>query len=157
MRSILLPIALTLALMPLARGQDQGQAGKLAEFLGRTDQEASTAATNLVQMGPGLMPPESDVIEAIHGSTVAASAYLDKLNQVTFIYSIMRDKVDRDLVRQLMLLQAKHTVRGCDLAIEQINRRLGMLRSPAAIAEAQKVRDLLQKARGTVLETVTGR
>lgn len=154
MRLIVSAIVLSLALAAPAYAQTQDQASKLSDFLDKTGRELNISGRNLLQMG--MQTPEMDVLSMIHSSSSEAAWYADKLSQVTFIYSIMFDKRDQAAVKKMMALQAKQSIRGCDTSIEQINKLFGKVQSPAAIAEVQKARDLIQKIREEVQRTVPG-
>ncbi len=147
-------ILLSLALAAPAYAQTQAQAAKLSDFLDKTGRELNTSGSNLIQIATGIQSPEMDVLLMIHSSSSEAAWYADKLSQVTFIYSIMIDKRDQVLVKKIMAAQAKQSLRGSDTSIEQVNKALGKLRSPGALAEAQKARDLIQKIRDEIQRTI---
>ena len=150
LRSIVIAVALALALAVPAHAQTQDKAAKLSDFLDKTGQELNTSETNLAQMGMGMQSPDIDVILMIHSYSDEAGWYADKLSMVVFIYAVMLDKRDQATVKKMMVTQAKQSVRGSDRSIENINKLLDKLRSPAAIAEAQKARDLVQKIRDEI-------
>lgn len=150
LRSIVIAVALALALAVPAHAQTQDQAAKLSDFLDKAEQELNTSGINLAQMAMGIQSPEADALLMINSSSSEAVWYADKLSMVVFIYSVMLDKRDQATVKKMMVTQAKQSVRGSDTSIEQINKVLGKLRSPAAIAEAQKARDLVQKIRDEI-------
>ncbi len=156
LRSIIASVVVSLALVTSAHAQTQDQASKLSDYLGRTGQELDTAGMNLLHMATGMQSPEMDHISMIEGASRNCSSYIDKLGEVTFIYSILLDKRDQAAVKKRVVLFAKQSVRSCEVSIEQFNRALGKLRSPAALAEAQKTRDLMQKIRDEIQRTVPG-
>lgn len=156
LRSIIAAITLSLIIAVPTHAQTQAQAAKLSDFLDKSGQELSISGRNLIQMAMGMQSPEMDVLSMIHSSSSEAAWYADKLSQVTFIYSVMLDKRDQATVKKMMVMQVKQSVRGSNTSIEQVNKMLGKLQSPAAVAEAQKCRDLIQKIRDEIQRTVPG-
>jgi hypothetical protein len=155
-RAIVVAVTMSLALAAPAYAQTQAQAAKLSDFLDKTGRELTTSGMNLLQMSMEMRSPEMDVLSMIHSSSSEAAWYADKLSQVTFIYSVMLDKRDQATVKKMMVMQVKQSVRGSNTSIEQVNKMLGKLQSPAAVAEAQKCRDLIQMIRDEIQRTIPG-
>lgn len=145
-----------LALSVPAQALTLEQATKLVSFLNSTTTELAQAKTNLLQMSSGMPLGESIQIDTIYDSITTTDCYFQKLNIVTNIYSLMQDSRDQAISKNYINLIAKHTVTSANTTINVLNRQLATIRSPAAIAEAQKIRDLVQKIRDEIQRTVPG-
>lgn len=155
LRLILITTAFLLSTMLPSHAQTVAQAAKLGEFLDLTNSELNATTTNLLQMAHGIESQRVESVESINvlgifDAADNAARYFDKLEIVVAIYSLMVDSRDQAKVKKIGMLLSKQSVVASDNAISRINRNLINLRSPAAIAEAQKTRDLIQKIRDEI-------
>ncbi len=150
-------ILLSLALAAPAYAQTQAQAAKLERFMETTHKELTQTLTNLGGMIAGM----SDTQEIAANRIYDAVARMDhqqfmQLRIVVSIYTLMKDSRDQATVKKLVGILAGSAVQQSDSSIAIINRDLVKLSSPAAIAEVQKARDLIQKIRDEIQRTIPG-
>ncbi len=156
LRSIIAAIVLSLILATPAYAQTQTQAANVSALLEKSGQELRQANINLYQMTINLQAPEIDYVSSITQTVVSADATFDRLLAYIFIYSILIDRRDQSLVKQFIPDQAKRALVLADMAVGNINRVIVRMQSNAAIAEAQKARDLIQRMRDEVHRTIPG-
>jgi hypothetical protein len=133
------------------------QAAKLADLLERTGKELSQSTSNLLGMTAGMREPEDGTAQRIYDR--AANIDQKHLTQLFIVVSIflqMKDSRDQAVVRNYVGILAGSAVQSADSAIDGINRDIVKLSSPAAIAEAQKARDLIQKIRDEIKPMAPG-
>ena len=155
-RLIIVAITLSLVLTVPAHAQTLEQASKLVDFLDRTGSELAQSNTNLLQMTEGMQSPESERAMMIFDSVTNTECYFGELLTVATIYSLMVDNRDRATVKKMLGLLAKQSVKAANVTISTSNRELAKMRSPSAVAEAQKARDLVQKIRDEIQRTFPG-
>lgn len=153
LRLMVIAITLSLALTTPTHAQISEKVSNLADFLNRTGSELAQTKTNLLQMSKGMQPPEGDWTMLIHDEITRVETYVDRLNIVASIYTLMIDIRDRAAVKKYLVILAKQAVSESNYQIEKINEKVVLIHSPAAIAEAQKARDLIQKIRDEIQRT----
>lgn len=158
LRLIVVTIALSLALMSTAHGQtiDQAKIYKVAVFLNQASSELDQSQTNLLQMIEGMQSPESDRTMMIYDSATRTQDGIGLLLIVAEIHSLMVDIKDEATVKSVLVLLAKNAISVTNTTIGVINRELAKIRSPAAIAEAQKARDQIYMIRDKIQQAFPG-
>lgn len=156
LRSIVTVIILLLAIPMQTHAQTVGQAVKFDSFLDGATRDLAQVKTNLLDMSGGMPVEESIHMDTIDFSIRDTECILDKLSIVGKIYSVINDKRERGKVKQFYVSIGKHAVRASNRTVANLNRELSKVRSPAAIAEVQKARDLILRIRDEIQETVPG-
>lgn len=155
-RSLIGGIALLLAFAASAHAQTKAQADKLSDYLYKAAEDISQVTINLIEMERGMQPPDDFHTSSVYEVAKNAQGSYDKLHIVVTIYSMMKDSRDQATVKKYIQPLAKHAIAASNSAISTANRSLGGLKSPAAIAEVQKVRDILQRVRDEIQRSVPG-
>jgi hypothetical protein len=137
-----------------AFAQSPADMEKLSDFLDKQNEIVLLAQQNLIGMGLGLSEPESSRIDQITNITVTVQMATQALVTLSHIHSMMRDERDRMIVYRHTVTQARSVVKHSELSNRAVNRNLALLRSPAAISEAQKLRDALQAIERQVMQTI---
>jgi hypothetical protein len=111
------------------------------------EKEMSTAWNNLRQMMHGLPTIEQRAADAVVQATID---FQDRLSQVITVGQIimdMKSAEDRSTVR-LYFSESSHTfVSSADADVEYVNQKLIYFTTPAALAEATKLRDSMVEVR----------
>jgi len=136
----------------------QAQAREFVDFVCPRNQEIGQSGKNLMQMGAGINSRElltgnvsQEVEERIisHASHNGLLAFTSGQGvcDMARLYSLMISAPDREFARGFLILHSQLLVKQFDSQIQQINSELPVLRSPAAVSEVGKLRDLLQVIR----------
>lgn len=136
----------------------QAQAREFSDFICPRSQEIGQSGKNLTQMGAGLNRVEGlarnfsqgddeHIISIASHDGLLAYVMTDEACDMPSIYSLMTSAADRQIVRQMMVLRLRELVKSFDQIIEGLNSNLPLLKSPAAVSEVGKLRDLLQVVR----------
>ena len=154
MKKVLFTLVLLLVVPADVYGQTQKQAISLAEEIDRVNLELSTAGLNLSQMVPRL--PSSELVEGaeIGNRADVIEVLFAQISVLARIYSVMETDRDRMFVRVYLFETAKQSTRTIERSLRSINQCLVGLRTPAAIAEAQKIRDAIQKLHSQIRATI---
>jgi hypothetical protein len=145
-----------LALAIPAQAQTVAAGAKLASFLETVGKELAQGNSNLLDMSAGMQDAEYSSTKRVYDAATDALLGYDQLLLVVNIYTLMQDSRDKAIVKKFVGLAASSAVRRSDTALKFVNRELVRIRSPAAIGEVQKVRDLIQKIRDEIQRTVPG-
>ena len=157
LRSIVIAITLSLTLAVPACAQTVAQAARLESFMEVEAKELGQRTENLLGMIAGMDDTQSVAANRIYDSVTATDRqYFMQLFIVVSIYTLMKDSRDQATVKKYVGVLAGGAVRQSNAAIAIVNRNLVKLGSPAAIAEVQKARDLIQKIRDEIQRTVPG-
>ena len=157
LRSIVLAIILSLVFAVSAFAQTVAQAAKLERFMEVETKELGQRRENLLGMIDGMDDTQSVAANRIYDAVTATEhQYFTQLFIVVSIYTLMKDSRDQATVKKYVGVLAGGAVRQSNAAIAIVNRNLVKLGSPAAIAEVQKARDLIQKIRDEIQRTVPG-
>lgn len=136
----------------------QAQAREFLDFVCPRIQEIGQSGKNLIQMGAGITSRQlqtGDRSQAMDETVISHASHNGVLAFVTGgavcdlarIYSLMTSAPDREFARGFLIVRSQQLVSQFDTQIQQINSELPMLRSPAAVSEAGKLRDMLQLIR----------
>jgi hypothetical protein len=123
----------------------QRQAREFSDFVCAHIQEIGQSGRNLNQMTGNFSKTEDErtVAQASNDSMLAYTWGLWSCD-ISRLYSVMTSASDREYARGVLILQSQALVREFELQIKWINSELPALRSPAAVSEVGKLRDLLQ-------------
>jgi len=136
----------------------QAQAREFLDFACPRIQEIGQSGKNLVQMGAGINSRElltGDRSQVVDERIISHASHNGLLAYVTGggvcdmarLYSLMISAPDREFARGFLIVHSQQLVSQFDPQIQQINSELPLLRSPAAVSEVGKLRDLLQVIR----------
>jgi hypothetical protein len=155
LRFIVTAFALLTLAIP-AQAQTVAAGAKLESFLVTVGKELERGNSNLLDMSAGMQDAEQGSIMNVYDASISAQLGYDQLLLVVRIYTLMQDSRDTAIVKKFVGSAAGDAVRRADTALKFVNRGLVRIRSPAAIGEVQKVRDLIQKIRDEIQRTVPG-
>jgi predicted PurR-regulated permease PerM len=133
--------------------QTAEQAARLLNLFDTTGLEFSYAIKNVSEMASGVPAAEGERLDRIAEFAASADSRLNHLSDLVFLYANISSPEDRALTRKVMTRTAKYVLAIWAVSLKSINRNLAGLRSPAAVAEAQKVRDRLQTLTDAVRQT----
>ncbi len=156
MRSIIIGFLLSLIFAAPAVAQTQAQAIKLKMFLDQNTKELGDTTQNIYQMALGMQSPEIAEASFLADTLSSHSNYFDTVSIIASIYAMMIDSRDKEVVRKVLVIYVKTALRASDMVVGIVNKQLVKLHSPAAIADAQKARDLIQKIRDEIQRIVPG-
>jgi hypothetical protein len=142
---------LSLLYLP-AFAQSQADTARLSEVLDKQNEIMLSTQGNLIEMTSGLPEPEATRVDHITVYADSVQYGTQHLIVLTSLHSKMRDTEDRDLVRGYVTLQARYLLKTTNNALHGLNTNLGRLRSPAAIADVQKLRETIQAIQTRVRE-----
>lgn len=147
-------IVLILSIAFNANAQSQQESTKLMEFLVAGDSEMKLAGANLTMMLKGMGPDESR--EAFFSVLVRerTGSEFEKLSIGLAFHGRVRDKNDQVFAKTLIDGYAKSAIETADSSLKTINHHMVSLRSPAAISESQKIRDIVIKMRDEIKRVV---
>jgi hypothetical protein len=146
--------ALLIACTFPASAQTIKQAATLGSFLETHSTSLGQASSNFTSMLSGLKGDEKFSAEGIYETTNSAQHYIDMLYVVVSIYAQMIDAHDQAIAKKYVTGISPHTIKASEASLKIINRELARLNSPAAISEAQKIRDLIIKIRDEIQRVV---
>lgn len=102
---------------------------------------------NLIQVADSLQSAEQGPVVAILGDTTTALDDVDKILTLAVIYNEMETANDKSVARKALAATLRKSQGPLNASIEQINTMLAYIRTPAALSEAQQIRDQLQAVR----------
>ena len=157
MRTVLAVLAVVLCFFQPspAFAQTKADAYKMSGVLEEISQEINRVRKNILEMSRGLPEAESDTATFLYDFTAVMEEQLSVLSMLGTLYSLMVHPKDEATARQIMVAYARTL--NVPLITKAINERLGRLRSPPAIAEAQKLRDAIQRGQDVIRGTVAGK
>lgn len=151
LRFMVIAITLCLAISVPAQALTLAQGVKLEKFLEINSKELGQSNENLLSMTSGLNGLEEIAATRVYDrSAIMDQHQFMKLYVVVSIYTKMIDSRDQATVRKFVGIFARGAVTSANSALDSINRDVVKLSSPAAIAEVQKIRDLIQKIRDEI-------
>jgi hypothetical protein len=111
------------------------------------EKEMSTALNNLRQMTRGLTSTESGAATDVFQAEINFHCTLNEVITIGQILGDMKSAEDRSTVGQYFSQSSRDAVAHADIAIEYINNNLVAITTPAALAEATKIRDAVVRLR----------
>lgn len=156
MRQTMLIVVVLLATLSFAsHAQDQRQAETLGLSLDKTISALLDYQKNVSNMADGNIPAaEADAAWQIAFATTNAMDAIERVSDHAQIYAVMIHPTDRDYMKGRMIVVAKFEIQRLDLQIQTINRRLARIKLPALLAEAQRLRDLIQQAQNQIRSAI---
>jgi len=125
---------------PLSESQVLQLNQDMSQHIGRT-------IDNLLEMAQASKGQEAQALVAIANSGRESEVAVDRFLELALIYQAMTNEKDKAIVAlhaSTSLMGAKGSL---DISSQAINRYLTSLTSPAAVAEAQRLRDRMQELR----------
>lgn len=148
MSRTLLALIFVCCLVPTrTSAQTVNQAEAYGAFLDKSGVTITQAVSNLEQIGRGLPDREFRSVAYVLVGGLEAAAMVARTADIAHAYSSMQGSADSEVLRRDLSALAGGLVASCDTEIQKINFNLGSLKSPAAVAESQKVRDSIQGVR----------
>jgi hypothetical protein len=145
---------LLLVLCTSVLAQSQGETQELADVLDKHNGIVLTATQNLLGMASAAPEPEAMRIDFITCTTGPIQVDIQHLVNLSSLHSMMVDSRDQGMLHRLLVIQANGFLRMSERAVRHVNQNLALLRSQAAIAEAQKLRDAIQAIQERIRHTI---
>lgn len=147
MLRILIAMIALIALITHANAEPVKAGNELNDFVIKAQSDSDQPRSNLLSMVTGLPESEAEYVFQIYDAATRADEKVSQLFVATSIYTVMVDIRDMAKVRRVINLLASQTIKTLDSQLNVINRNMAKLRAPAAVTEAQRVRDLLVETR----------
>lgn len=129
-----------------AYGQTPDQSAKFADSLSTLVEKLDESGKNLLDMAYSLPAGSTDqeTLLFIQDNLMFTGAVIGKVEILAVIHSSMESPKDQLVVKRYLNISAEHASGVSERAVSNVNRKLVSVKSAAAIAEMQKIRDLLQ-------------
>lgn len=147
MKTFICTVALLVGLLTNANAQSLRQSADLSSFLQVEGMQVSKIQQNLLGMMGGMSPDSREFAALSHltESVNLTDAALTTVGTLTYIHSAMLAKQDQTIVQKYLKIHTKSALFSTGATIKSANRSLVLVQSSAALAEVQKLRDLMQK------------
>lgn len=139
-------LALSLFVLSTAYAQTPTQSEKFAALISPLSDKLAQSNRTLLDMSSGI-PPESgdqNAIFSISENLMIASEVLDRVSDLALIHSLMQSPKDQITVKKFLNSTTKYAVKVNERTLKITNRESVRIKSSAAAAEVQKVRETLQ-------------
>lgn len=149
-------IALSLFLLSTAYAQSPSQSAKFADSFGTLAESLGEANQTLFDMSRGMPVDSTDenAVSSITETLLYTGVILDRVQILATIHGMMQSPADQLIVKRFLSSSVKYALKANEAALANVNRLSVRVKSAAAIAELQKIREILQQCRKEMQQLV---
>lgn len=123
------------------------------KYMDECSKKLDNLATDIMGITKSIPMSTDDInnIDYIADIISYSSTEIDHLATLIFIRDLVNNASERSKIMQIVNLKTKHVIKNCSQSSESINRRMGIIKNPAALLicdhakmELRKIQKMLQ-------------